>query len=75
MLKQWCPHSFRIIAEHWGIDMPEYDILTETFCLYCQEEFRAHTQLQEHVLSEHPDTYAASSILDALEKDLADGAE
>lgn len=72
MLELWCPHSFRIVAEHWGVEMPEYDILEETFCLYCQEEFHVNTKLQEHVLREHPETYAKSSILRALELDLED---
>ena len=65
--------KFPIIATHYGLeDMPKYSILDDTWCIYCAEEFYVNTTLQEHVLNIHPDTYAASSILEALEKTLSD---
>jgi len=52
--------------------MPKYNILDDTWCTYCQEEFYVNTTLQEHVLNIHEGTYAANSILEALEATLAD---
>lgn len=41
------------------------DILTQTFCIYCQKEFDSPRRLQTHVMMVHPDTYAASAIIAA----------
>lgn len=43
----------------------KYDILRETFCIYCQRQFASPANLQRHVLNKHPNTYASSSILKA----------
>lgn len=48
----------------------KYNILDETWCIYCAEDFAINTELQTHVLNIHPGTYAANSILEALGKSL-----
>jgi len=35
-----------------------YDILKETFCLYCQHDYGTPRKLQNHVRCEHPGLYA-----------------
>lgn len=42
--------------------MPDYDILQDTFCTYCQVDFDSPEAMQDHVMTEHADTYAAASI-------------
>lgn len=39
-----------------------YDILKETFCIYCQKYFGNPNELQAHVMRDHSGTFAASSI-------------
>lgn len=41
------------------------NILKQDFCIYCQKEFKTPEKMQEHVLEEHPGTYAATSITEA----------
>lgn len=52
------------------VEKDDRNILDDTWCIYCQEEFYVNTKLQEHVLNIHEGTIAAASILRALEKDL-----
>lgn len=46
----------------------KYDIMKDTFCIYCQEEHETPQKLQEHVTQVHPGTYAANAILDRKRK-------
>jgi hypothetical protein len=43
----------------------KHNILEDTFCLYCQEEFGTPKKLQDHVHMKHPGTYADHSIKEA----------
>jgi hypothetical protein len=45
-----------------------YNILTEDFCFYCQQQFTSADDLQHHVLKVHPGSYAAASIQRTQEK-------
>jgi hypothetical protein len=40
----------------------KYDILTDTFCLYCQRDFPTPEAMQAHVEKKHPGTHAYVSI-------------
>lgn len=46
----------------------KYDILRETFCIYCQRDFTSPKRLQNHVLGQHPQTYASTAIEQALQE-------
>jgi hypothetical protein len=39
-----------------------YNILDDTFCLYCQRKFTTPRRLQRHIDSQHPYTYAYWAI-------------
>jgi len=43
-----------------------YNILEDTVCTYCQKDFITPKKLQNHIAKEHPNTYAAYSIENAL---------
>jgi hypothetical protein len=53
----------------------EYDILEDTFCLYCQRQFTSPKRLQNHVALKHPGSYADISIQTAKEKKLVQAAK
>ena len=41
----------------------KHDILKDMMCLYCSgRQFETPKKLQQHVLKQHPDTYASSAI-------------
>jgi hypothetical protein len=46
----------------------DYNILDDTFCIYCQRDFPLPRDLQKHVLTYHAGSYAANSILKAREQ-------
>ena len=43
----------------------KYDILDDTWCIYCAEEWYVPAELQAHVLNIHEGTYAADAITEA----------
>jgi hypothetical protein len=42
-----------------------YNILKETYCVYCQKEFASPKRLQKHLGLKHVGTYAHASMLEA----------
>jgi hypothetical protein len=40
--------------------------VTDTYCIYCQREFR---YLMTHILKQHPNTYAQVAALQAQEEE------
>jgi len=47
-------------------DKAKYRILKETFCIYCQQDFKTPKKLQGHVHKKHAGTYAYNAIREAL---------
>lgn len=43
----------------------EYSIAKETFCYYCQKEFKSAAKLKSHVRHSHPGTYAELALDEA----------
>lgn len=46
----------------------KYDILKDTFCIYCRVNFLTPKELQNHVKKDHKGTYADLSIQKAKAK-------
>lgn len=44
---------------------PGCDPRGESFCIYCQHEYRTVNRLRTHVLSKHADTIRAAAYRDA----------
>lgn len=42
-----------------------YNILDETFCVYCQVEFPTSKELRDHIFMRHPGTYAEHAVIEA----------
>lgn len=47
----------------------DYNILTETYCFYCQKVYATANNLQRHVLKYHPGTYADLNIREAKDEE------